>query len=290
MKFCVIGPLSKDRIIISDIKHIEERPGGTAFYSSSALASLGKDVTLLAKLSAKDFRLSERINAKKILIPSKESDIFVNKYPSRNSNEREQEILSIINPFTKEDTKEIKDFDFVHIGPLMDSEISPDIIRAFKNNNKRIALDVQGMIRERKEKKVINHSLKEKEFLQDIDILKADAAEAAIVTGEKNSIEAAKAIASLGCREVLITFGSRGSLVYDGKEFYNIPAFPPARAVDTTGCGDTYVAGYIAKRSESANLEECGKFAAMCATLKIEQGVLKASKHEVESKVRKSHS
>ena len=130
MKFCVIGPLSKDRIIITDIKHIEERPGGTAYYSSSVLSNLGFDITLLTKMSEKDFRLSESINSKKILIPSEKTDVFINRYPSRNSNEREQELFSVIDPFTKDDVEAIKNFDFVHVGPLISSDISSEIFTA----------------------------------------------------------------------------------------------------------------------------------------------------------------
>ena len=289
MKFCVIGPLSKDRIIITDIKHIEERAGGTAYYSSCALSNLGFDVTLLAKMSEKDFRLSENIKAKKTLINSEKTDIFINIYPSRNSNEREQEIFSVIDPFTKDDIKSIKNFDFVHVGPLMSSDISEEILEVLKQNNKIIALDVQGMIRKREGNKVVNHSMDEKRFLKYVDILKADASEATILTGEKDPESAAKEINSMGAKEILITFGSEGSLIYSGNKYYKIPAFRPVKAVDTTGCGDTYAAGYIAKRSESKNLEECGLFAAMCATMKIEQGVLRSKKEEIEKKLISDH-
>src|SRR3989344_604601 len=198
MEFCVIGPLSKDRIIITDIKHIEERAGGTAYYSSCALSNLGFDVTLLAKMSEKDFRLSENIKAKKTLINSEKTDIFINIYPSRNSNEREQEIFSVIDPFTKDDIKSIKNFDFVHVGPLMSSDISEEILEVLKQNNKIIALDVQGMIRKREGNKVVNHSMDEKRFLKYVDILKADASEATILTGEKDPESAAKEINSMG--------------------------------------------------------------------------------------------
>src|SRR3989344_1684819 len=94
-----------------------------------------------------------------------------------------------------------------------------------------------------------------------------------------------KIIRSFGVKEILITFGSKGSLIYSGEKFYKIPAFRPVKSIDTTGCGDTYAAGYIAKRSESKNVEECGRFAAMCATMKIEQGVLRSKKEEVEKRV-----
>jgi sugar/nucleoside kinase (ribokinase family) len=40
--------------------------------------------------------------------------------------------------------------------------------------------------------------------------------------------------------------------------------------VDATGCGDTYMAGYLYCRAKGLNLQESGEFAAAMATLKIE--------------------
>jgi len=39
---------------------------------------------------------------------------------------------------------------------------------------------------------------------------------------------------------------------------------------DSTGCGDTYMAGYLYKRVKGAPIEEAGLFAAALSTLKIE--------------------
>jgi sugar/nucleoside kinase (ribokinase family) len=40
--------------------------------------------------------------------------------------------------------------------------------------------------------------------------------------------------------------------------------------VDATGCGDTYMAGYLYQRVRGAAIREAGEFAAAMATLKIE--------------------
>jgi len=41
--------------------------------------------------------------------------------------------------------------------------------------------------------------------------------------------------------------------------------------VDPTGCGDTYMAGYICKRLTSEDFNEIGKFASKIASLKLER-------------------
>jgi len=74
-----------------------------------------------------------------------------------------------------------------------------------------------------------------------------------------------------GAKEILITLGNKGSVIYDGANFYDIPAYKPSITTDTTGCGDTYMAGYLYQRVKGTSAEDAGKFAAAMATLKIEQ-------------------
>ncbi len=50
----------------------------------------------------------------------------------------------------------------------------------------------------------------------------------------------------------------------------DIGAVPPRRLVDATGCGDTHLAAYMAKRMTTEDLRECGECAAVAASLKLE--------------------
>ena len=61
-----------------------------------------------------------------------------------------------------------------------------------------------------------------------------------------------------GVREVLVTHGSEGAVIYGGSSPIAIAAIPPRRTVDATGCGDTYLAAYLARRITSDDLGECG--------------------------------
>jgi sugar/nucleoside kinase (ribokinase family) len=73
-----------------------------------------------------------------------------------------------------------------------------------------------------------------------------------------------------GTKEIIITLGSKGSLIYKDEIFYEIPAFRPTAVTDATGCGDTYMAGYLYQRSKGRSIQYAGEFAAAMATLKIE--------------------
>ena len=82
--------------------------------------------------------------------------------------------------------------------------------------------------------------------------------------------EGAKVLAEWGVKEVVVTLGSMGSVIYADSIFYTIPAYKPAEVVDATGCGDTYMAGYLYKRIKGTDIQQAGEFAAAMAGLKIE--------------------
>ena len=110
-----------------------------------------------------------------------------------------------------------------------------------------------------------------KEALKYIDILKVNEHEAEVLTGFKDPKQAALQLAAWGVKEVLLTLGSLGSLIYAEGKFHKIPAYPPHEVVDATGCGDTYVLGYLYMRNKGASYEEAGCFAAAMSTIKLEK-------------------
>jgi sugar/nucleoside kinase (ribokinase family) len=109
-----------------------------------------------------------------------------------------------------------------------------------------------------------------KEALQYIDILKADEAELEALTGQKNVDDGARQAADWGVKEVVVTNGSHGSAIYSDGVFYNIPAYRPQIIADATGCGDTYMAGYLYQRIKGMRIQQAGEFAAAMASLKME--------------------
>ena len=115
-------------------------------------------------------------------------------------------------------------------------------------------------------------------ILARIAVLKADEEEAEIVTGKTDPMAAARALRGLGVSEVLITAADRGSLVCGPEGFHRIRAIPPSRLVDATGCGDSYLAGYLVHRRASSDIGAAARFATAVATLKLEtQGPFRSS-------------
>ena len=71
-------------------------------------------------------------------------------------------------------------------------------------------------------------------------------------------------------KEVLLPLGDKGSLIYAQGEFHEIPAYPALQITDATGCGDTYMVGYLYMRNKGASHREAGCFAAAMCTIKLQ--------------------
>ncbi len=81
-----------------------------------------------------------------------------------------------------------------------------------------------------------------------------------------STLDLPKSLLNLGPKEVIITRGSKGVKVYTINESFEIPSFN-VKAVDTTGAGDAFVAGYIKARLEGKSLREAIKYALAVAAI-----------------------
>src|SRR5690606_29268506 len=57
---------------------------------------------------------------------------------------------------------------------------------------------------------------------------------------------------------IVVTYDAEGSRIYAGKEEFIIPVIP-VRAVDPTGAGDAYRAGFLLALTRGCPLPVCGK-------------------------------
>ncbi len=201
------------------------------------------------------------------VIPSRKSVFFENKYGD-NPNDRTQRVLAKADPFTVDNLKDVEAKIF-HLGTLLADDFSLDALKLLSSKG-IVSVDAQGYLREVRGEQVHPVDWADKtEALKYIDILKANEKEMETLTGTTDPREAARRLAAWGCREVLLTLGDRGSLIYTDGKFYDIPAYPTTDVVDATGCGDTYMAGYLYSRSRGADYVEAGKFAAAMCTIKL---------------------
>ena len=79
-----------------------------------------------------------------------------------------------------------------------------------------------------------------KETLSRIDLLSINEAEAKLLSGESNLVNAARGVQKLGPKAVVIKRGEYGASLFVGNEVFMAPAFPTGNVVDPTGAGDSF--------------------------------------------------
>ncbi|MBS1917252.1 MAG: ribokinase [Bacteroidetes bacterium] len=268
---CCIGHITFDKVVTE--KNTVHMPGGTSFYFSVAIHNMDVRYLLITSLAQQEMHFVTDLRTKGIEVDvpvlSQHTVYFENTY-SKNQDYRTQRVLRQADPFNVEQLPDIQS-GYYHLGPLLTGDIPLSIIKSLSKKGK-VSLDVQGFLRRVENKKVYSIDWAEKrEALKYVHILKANESEMEVLTGCTDVREAAHILAEWGVKEIVITLGSRGSVIYDGAEFYEIPAYMPiTTVVDATGCGDTYMAGYLYQRSKGAGYQQSGEFAAAMATLKIE--------------------
>lgn len=279
---CVIGHITRDIIRVRNLT--KELPGGVAQYCSIACKNLGSKLYVITKCAEEDKVLLRDLVNQNIPLcyrKSEKTTTFENTYLDGVTT-RKQKLISLAVPFRTDDMPDISSRIF-HLGPLTREDIPLEILRGLSKRSK-VSLDIQGYLRKVDNGKITYADWLEKdEGLTYVNILKGDETEARILSGEQDLERAAVRLSTYGVDEVIITRGNEGSLVYAKGILHPIPFFPPKRIVDATGCGDTYMAGYIFKRLKSCTIDEAGRFAAAIAALKLEgYGPFKGTEKDVE--------
>lgn len=110
-------------------------------------------------------------------------------------------------------------------------------------------------------------------LLKDLFLITPNRSEASRISGiEVTDMEsahrAAKAIHEMGPKNVIITLGSDGSLVYDGSMFMRVEALK-VEAVDTTAAGDTYNGVLASVIAEGKSLIEAVREANIAGAISV---------------------
>ena len=113
------------------------------------------------------------------------------------------------------------------------------------------------------------------ELFQYISLITPNQTETELMTGvklinEQSFITAVENFNRRGVKDVIITLGSKGSLVcYDGKNEF-VPAIK-VDAVDATAAGDTFCGAVCVALSQGKNLKEAAVFATKAASLTVQK-------------------
>jgi sugar/nucleoside kinase (ribokinase family) len=285
----LLGAYTKDAIISPTGKRMVD--GGGFNYGIHITAKMGLKVAAITRMAEEDFHVAEELKktgADVYATASEHSTCLTLEYKTANVDERTLYVTSTAGSFTTDQVKGITAKAFV-IGPSIRGEVPVTVIDQIKKENRFISIDVQGYIRIIREDGVLIYApWPEKEaVLTRADVLKTDAVEAEYLTGTPDIRQAARILADLGPKEVVLTHRD-GLLVYDGQNYYEAE-FYPRRLVGRSGRGDTVISSYMAKRI-AASPAEATIWAAAAASIKMEaEGPFKRDIRDVEELIRQKY-
>ena len=283
-KICCVGHITLDKIVTPS--RTAYAAGGTAWYFAHGICSLGaqRDFSLVTALAPTEMTSVEELRSRGVAVKVQESRhtvYFENKY-GVNQNERTQRVLAKADPFAVGSIEGVE-ADVFHLGSLLADDFPPALLQEI-SSKALLSVDAQGYLREVRGDKVFATDWKGKlDVLPYVGILKVNEYEMEALTGERDARAAARKLADWGVKEVVVTLGSEGSVVYYEGRFHEIPAYPPSEVVDATGCGDTYMTGYLYRRCHGDGPDGAGRFGAAMSTIKLEKtGPFSASVEDVE--------
>ncbi len=152
---------------------------------------------------------------------------------------------------------------FVHWGGvgtmlLLDGDPSANILKTAKANGATITCDFIAPLPQTLDalKKVLPH----------VDYFMPSMEEAMEVAGTRTPEDTASYFLDAGAGACIFKWGKRGSLFANHDGTTRIPAFE-VNALDTTGCGDAYCAGFAAALARGWDMEDACRFATATSAL-----------------------
>ncbi|WP_405304667.1 PfkB family carbohydrate kinase [Methanobrevibacter sp.] len=263
MTLVVIGPVTNDLVVIGEQEF--QKVGGATYYQSFVFEKFYKDYLAIVNCSDSDL-VNDFPNSDKVKVVLKDdTHYFVNRYPFEdNLDIREQSSNFADIPILRSDLENIlpDEIDGFVLNPLNRYDFPAETIEFLKSFDVPIFLSIQGFLRLPGIQINENYTIKLDNFgelsgiLSGVTAIFLDEAEANIIDG------------CFDVDEMVITNGSHGSRIVSEGEI-KIEAVKCENVVDTTGCGDTYMAAYISKRLTDISIEKSGRFASKIASEKL---------------------
>ncbi len=238
----VVGNLSRD-VIEGDA-----RPGGGPFHAARALRLLGARA-MIATRSAVEDRETLLPPLQALGLPVRwqggsATATFAFEYVG---DVRKMEVAALGDPWTPDDVhgwaaQTLERAQWVHVAPLSRSDFPAETLAALARG-RRILLDAQGLVRAPVTGPLVLDASYDRAVLEHVTVLKLAEEEARVVLDDFSEAS----VRRLGVPEVLLTLGSRGSIVFADGKVERVPA--RAVDVDPTGAGDAFSAAYIDARA-----------------------------------------
>ena len=237
----VVGNLSRDLV-----DGAPPRAGGPPFWAARALRVLGTPAFVIAKCAAEDRALLVRplvaLGIPVLWLGGSATAAFSIRYEG---DRREMTVDGIGDSWSPRDVHKLGDARWVHVGALAQSDFPAETLAELAVGRRRLLFDGQGLVRPARTGPLELHADYDPEVLRHVAILKLAEEEAQVLFGEPDEA----ALRALGVPEVIVTLGSRGSLVFADGRLERVATQPVGGPVDPTGAGDAFAVAYLAARA-----------------------------------------
>ncbi len=246
--------------------------GGNAHNEAVVLSRLGAKVSLVSKVGADDvgYRLIDHLKAENIDTRSVIAEeglatgINIVLYDEKGERRFLTNPNGSLRKFTESDALrnidsfgDIVSFSCMFVSPMIDILATERIFKRVKERPDTIL--VVDMVKPKKGEKMENI----RPLLKYIDYFLPNAEELKMLS-DKDTDDAAKELLSEGVKCVIVKTGKDGCNIYQNDQKTHIPAIQGINAIDTTGAGDSFIAGFIYGLTQEMSVEDSCRFA--CAT------------------------
>lgn len=251
------------------IDRIELFTGGCAVNAAIAMAKIGLNTALIGKIGNDGFGkfISDVLKEEGVeitgLVVGEKSSTSASVVLSDSTGERTfLHCLGANAEFTDTDVNFniIKNSKIIFIAgtmlmPSFDGEACARVLRQSKEMGKYTVLDTAWDSKGRWMEVL-------KPCMPYIDLFIPSYEEAAKLSGKEETEEIADVFLSMGVKVAVIKLGKDGCFIKAiSGEKHLIPTYSHIKAIDTTGAGDSFVAGFLTGLTKGWSLYECGKFA-----------------------------
>jgi sugar/nucleoside kinase (ribokinase family) len=120
----------------------------------------------------------------------------------------------------------------------IDPELQLDVLHQMSGRPRLVALDTMNFWIQGKRDALVR-------VLAEVDVVTINDGEARQLAKEPNLVKAARTIASMGPRTVVVKRGEYGAMLMTDGAFFMVPAYPLESVFDPTGAGDTFAGGFM---------------------------------------------
>lgn len=237
----MIGPLALD---VVDGR--ATRIGGGPWHAARAVRAMQQEAFVIAKCGENERRsYLRRLAALGLPVSLSAQDgttAFAFSYDADGN--REMQVEAIGEPWNDGDEPEraLRRVEWVHVAPLLRDDFPPETLERIAHR-RRVLLDGHGLVRARRLGPLTLDGDFDRALLRHVSILKLAEEEAHAILGGGDLED----LRELGVPEVVVTFGSEGSLVLTRDAAVRVTT-RPSRG-DPTGAGDAFSIAYLSARA-----------------------------------------